>query len=172
MSDCYKKVCTECGALIAQCRCDNGNPLLLKGICEVCLGETIEKENEIVERIKEGCKCGYCHGSISDGVGLRCACTEECKALTRLRANEQTALGYFSSNVNTPYEALAWFACANLAKKIKLSRKALYYGNMGIGAYEKIGSLHDAKEWSEIFKFTELAEYYQKLIDLKTSRPK
>lgn len=166
MSDYCENVCIKCGALSAECCYDHISSTF---VCDVCMRE----ENEIVERIKEGCECGYRHGSISDGVGLGCTCTKECAALTRLLANEQAALRYFSSNnINTPYEALTWFACAKLAEEIELSRKALYYRNMGIEAYEKIGHLHDAKEWSEIFGLTDLAEYYQKLIELKASRPK
>ena len=172
MTEHYVKVCTRCGAIIAQCRCDSKDKLLVEDICEKCKKEGVEKEDEIIENIKKGCSCKYCHGSLSDGVGLGCACTQKCKTLTSLLNKEKIALKYFSSKISTPHEALAWLACANLAKEIELNEQVLHYGNMGIMAYEKIGYFHDAKKWSEIFGFTKLVEYYQKLIDLKASRPK
>ena len=132
----------------------------------------MKEDDEIIEKIKRECLCGYCHGSITKNVGLGCTCTQKCKTLTSLLNKEKIALQYFTSNISTPYESLAWLACANLAREIELNEKVLHYRNMGIMAYEKIGYFHDAKKWSEIFGLTKLVEYYQKLIDLKASRPK
>lgn len=158
-------ICKKCKKVINQCRCDSKDKALIESICEEC------KNDEIVEVIKKGCFCNHCHGD-TKSPQTECACTEECKTLTQLQDREKTASQLSASNINTPYEALVWLTCANLAEALCLYKKAFLYRNTGIKAYEKIWHLHDAQKWSEIFGFTELVEYYQKLIDIKGRRPK
>jgi len=135
------------------------------------------EEDEIIENIKRECLCGYCHGSITKNVGLGCACTEECRALDYLRVYVRDAEGATEDGMSTIRQMLyrgvqKWFHCANLAKEMRLSQKAIQYQKEGVWVCEKFNDFDSAKKYSENFGFTELVEYYQKLIDLKTSRPK
>lgn len=157
-------ICKECKKVISQCRCDSKDKLLIESICEECN----KKEDEMVENIRKGCSCKHCHGNIADDADLGCTCTEGCKTLTKLQDWEETAMRYQSSNGNAAYEALVWLDCINIAERMHLKGKIFFYKNMVIEAYERIGY----HTWSEILGFNELTEYYQKLIDLKASRPK
>lgn len=135
--------------------------------------EKLENEDEIMERIKNECKCGYCHGSIYDGAGLGCTCSLECKIVARLKEEEKRALSsigpFYVAGV--PYGAVKWFSCANLATQLGLHNKVVEYRKKGILAYEKNGDFIGAKKYAENFGLTDLAEYYQRLISLKASRP-
>ena len=87
---------------------------------------------------------------------------------------EESAKGRssWSSFGGSSHEPTAWFDCANRAKGLGLFETAIECQKRGVKAYEKVSDFHSAKKYSENFGFTELAEYYQKIIDLRASRPK
>lgn len=126
-----------------------------------------DEEDEIIERIKKECLCSHCHAGRFSSL-RECFCTPNCNTARLLEANEWAA----RSGLGSPsiVDTLLW--CFNLAKRLNLQKKALNYRNLAIRTCEDEGLLHEAKTYSEIFGLTELAEYYQKLIDLKASRPK
>ena len=146
------------------------------------------EDDEIMERIKKECSCRHCHEDIKK-LRTECACTQKCKILDRLQMIRtvhqinQKDVEWLKWRRSFPYEPSPtyptnlnfgmWIVCAELAKELGLnSETILAYQKRGVEEYNEICDFPNAKKYSEIFGLTELAEYYQKIIDLRASRPK
>ncbi len=144
----------------------------------------MEEKNKIIEIIKRGCSCGCCHNNgnlrtecdgFTKNTHPECACTQKCRILAYWREHKHSAewFSQWLSPSTTSSEAIEWIACAHFAKELGLgSETVLEYQKKGIQAYDKMYDFHSAKKYSENFGLTELAEYYQKIIDLMASRPR
>ena len=147
----------------------------------------MEKDDEIIENIKKRCSCKHCHGSMKN-MRAECSCTRKCNSLTRLQLIRtfhqinQTGAEWLEWRRSVPYDPIPayptnlnfgmWVVCAELAKKIGLSNETvLAYQKRGVEEYDQICDFPNAKKYSENFGLTELTEYYQKIIDLRASRP-
>lgn len=169
MAEHYITICKRCKKVISQCPCDSKDKALIEVTCG-CKKTEMNDEVNVMKNIEKECLCSCCH---SGAQIIRCTCTKKCKTLANFKtlANLRIiALQY--ANTNISHEALAWLTCAELAEEIDLSRTAWICRKIAITVYEEIGCFHGAKNWSEIFGLTELVKYYQKLIDLRASRPK